>query len=131
MKALAILAACLLAASPALAAPGPAPHPGLAPHPRPQPHPGPVVMRGGHGHFHHGGGVGIYAPGLDVLPAFPADVDVEPTAVDLPPPVVLAPPPFCAPLAPARLRHTGPRIIYIGHQPAPTVDGPTVIYGTD
>ena len=48
---------------------------------------------------------------------------------DLPPPVVLAPPPFCAPLAPARLRHTGPRIIYIGHQP--TVEGPRVIYGTD
>jgi len=143
MKALAILATCLVAAlpvgfaSPSFAAPGFAPHVGPAPHPRAQPHPGPVPMGGRHGwrHGHGGEGVGILAP--DALGASPAydygqpAADVLPTPDILPPPVILAPQAasYCAPPEPPRPRHTGPRIIYIGHQPR--VDGPTVIYGTD
>ena len=63
--------------------------------------------------------------------AVPADDYEQPAAGILPPPVILAPQAasYCAPPEPPRLTHTGPRIIYIGHQP--TVDGPRVIYGTD
>jgi hypothetical protein len=81
----------------------------------------------GRGRGHHGEGVGIYAP--DVVAA-PADAYEQPAAAILPPPVILAPQAaYCPPPELPRLRHTGPRIIYIGHQP--TVEGPTVIYGTD
>jgi hypothetical protein len=137
MKALAILSACLaacvFAASPACAAhghAGPTPHPRAQPHLGPQPHPGPVVM-GGHGHAHHGygGDAGIYAPYAPDF-ALPAYDNGQQTVSILPQPIVeLSPGPYCPPAAPARMTHTGPRIIYIGHQP--TVNGPEVIYGTD
>jgi hypothetical protein len=141
MKALAIIAACLVAASPAFAVPGAASHAGPAPHPGPSHGHGPGMMSGkhghnGHGHDGYGGGNVFFDPfGPQVLSTFPAYTDVQPAVADLPPPVVLPAPdfvppaPYCPPLEPARLRHTGPRIIYIGHQPK--VSGPTVIYGTD
>ena len=137
MKALAILAVCLAAASPALAFPGSAPHAGPGPHVGPAAHPGPAMM--GHGRHRHGGRNLFFDPfGPQVLSAYPANVDAEPAAglspsVELPPPtlVQLTPGPFCPPPEPPppRLRHTGPRIIYIGRQPS--VKGPDIIYGTD
>ncbi len=127
MKALAIFAACLVAASSAFAIPGPAPHP------RPAPHPGPAMTGGkhghhGHGHYWQGGGNVFFDPfAPQVIATFPAYTDVEPSVGYLPPPPVVLP--FSPPPEPQRLRHTGPKIIYIGHHP--TVRGPKVIYGTD
>jgi hypothetical protein len=80
------------------------------------------VVRGGFG-------AGIDAS-TGLWPPSPAYDEVQPASAGLLPPIIVAPPEgHCPPAIPARLRHPGPRIIYIGHQP--TVDGPRVIYGTD
>ncbi|HXT08632.1 MAG TPA: hypothetical protein VN715_17075 [Roseiarcus sp.] len=130
MKALAVFAICFVAASPAFAMPRAAPHPGPMPHVAP--HPGRGMIGGHRHHGHHAGANGFFdASGPEVLPALPDADAEEPEVTVLPPTIVqLSPGPYCPPAAPVGMRHTGPRIIYIGHQPAGN-NGPTVIYGTD
>ena len=130
MKALAILAACFVAASPSFAAPTAASHAGPAHHVGPAPHPGRAMMGGRHRHHGQRAVIGLFNTyGPEVLTSAPAPDQAEPEIAVLPQPtVVLAPGPYCPPLAPVRMRHTGPRIIYIGQQPTRN-DGPTVIYG--
>ena len=120
MKALAVSAFCLFVfAAPAVAfAPG-GPHP-VPPGPHPAPHPP------GPNHGRHGGRNVFFDPfGPEAITTIPA-----PEAAAAEAPVVeLPPPPLCGFPPPRPHRPTGPHIIYIGRQP--TIEGPTVIYGTD
>lgn len=134
MKALAVLAACVLFSGPALAfgqGPGGGFHPG-APHPGGS-HPGgfhPGGFHPGHGHRGPRGGFG---PGLwggyVAAPIVAAPEPERAVAAPEEPVAQLAPAPYCPTAAPAPRRPSGPHIIYIGHKP--TIHGPKVIYGAE